>query len=46
MRSDYLICESGTSLDSKNDEVMSHGGITIDEVVVPFITLKAEDYNG
>lgn len=43
---DYLICESGTSLDSKNDEVMSHGGITIDEVVVPFITLKAEDYNG
>lgn len=43
---DYLICEAGTSLDSKNDEVMSHGGITIDEVVVPFIMLKAEDYNG
>ncbi len=43
---EYLICESGMSLDSKDYEVMSHGGVTIDEVVVPFITLKAEEYNG
>ncbi len=43
---DYLICDVGTSLDAKGEEVMSHGGITIDEVVVPFIKIKAEDYNG
>ena len=43
---DYLICNVGTSLDARGEEVMSHGGITIDEVVVPFIKMKAEDYNG
>ena len=43
---DYLICDVGTSLDAKGKEVMSHVGITIDEVVVPFIKMKAEDYNG
>lgn len=43
---DYLICDVGTSLDAKGEEVMSHGGITLDEVVVPFIKMKAEDYNG
>ena len=43
---DYLICDIGTSLDAKDEDVMSHGGITIDEVVVPFITIKAEGYNG
>lgn len=43
---DYLICDVGTSLDSKGQEVLSHGGITIDEVVVPFIKIKSEDYNG
>jgi len=43
---DYLICGVGKSFDSKGDEVMSHGGISIDEVVVPFITIKAVDNNG
>ena len=31
---------------AKGDEVMSHGGITIDEVIVPFIKIKAVDNNG
>jgi len=33
----YYVCESGISFDNKNEEVMTHGGITIDEVIVPFI---------
>jgi len=43
---DYLICDVGTSFDPKGEDVMSHGGITIDEVIVPFIMLKAGEYNG
>ena len=38
---DYLVCKHGTSLDNNGDVVMSHGGISIDEVVVPFIKMKA-----
>lgn len=37
---DYLICEVGDSFDAKGEEVMTHGGISIDEVVVPFIKIK------
>lgn len=43
---EYLVCNTGTSLDINGADVMSHGGITIDEVVVPFIELKAEENNG
>lgn len=43
---DYLICGVGDSFDAKGEEVMSHGGITIDEVIVPFIKIKAVDNNG
>lgn len=43
---DYLISRPGKSLDNRDDHVMNHGGITLDEVVVPFITIKAEDYHG
>ena len=43
---DYLICKVGESLDIKGEEVMTHGGISLDEVVVPFISIRAEDYNG
>lgn len=32
---DYLICGIGSSFDSKGEKVMSHGGISIDEVIVP-----------
>lgn len=38
---DYLICDVGDSFDAKGEEVMTHGGITIDEVIVPFIKIKA-----
>lgn len=38
---EYLICNTGTSFDTKNAKVMTHGGISIDEVIVPFIKVKA-----
>lgn len=37
----YLICKTGVSFDNKNNQVMTHGGITIDEVIVPFVKIKA-----
>lgn len=37
----YYVCEAGVSFDNKNEEVMTHGGISIDEVIVPFIIIKA-----
>lgn len=37
----YLICDTGTSFDAKDSIVMSHGGISIDEVIVPFIKIEA-----
>jgi hypothetical protein len=43
---DYLICDVGDSFDVKGEDVMAHGGITIDEVVVPFIKIKAVQNNG
>lgn len=43
---DYLICNVGESLDIKGENVMTHGGISLDEVVVPFIIARTEDYHG
>lgn len=43
---DYLICDVGDSFDAKGEEVMTHGGITLDEVVVPFIKIKVVQKNG
>lgn len=37
----YMICKTGVSFDNKNTQVMTHGGITIDEVIVPFVKIKA-----
>jgi hypothetical protein len=42
----YIICGVGDSFDAKGDEVMSHGGISLDEVIVPFIKIKAVENNG
>lgn len=42
---DYLICGVGDSFDAKGDGAMTHGGITLDEVVVPFIKIKAVQKN-
>ncbi|MCB2286899.1 BREX-3 system phosphatase PglZ [Clostridium algidicarnis] len=36
----YLICEDGEAFALKGEEIVSHGGISIDEVIVPFITIK------
>jgi len=35
----YYICKRGVSFDNKGDEVMTHGGLSIDEVIVPFIKI-------
>lgn len=43
---DYLICDVGDSLDAKGEAVMTHGGTTLDEMVVPFIKIKAVQKNG
>jgi len=43
---EYLICNVGDSFDIKDETVMTHGGITLDEVVVPFIKIKAVQKNG
>ncbi len=43
---DYLICDVGESFDAKGECVMSHGGISIDECVVPFIKIKVVENNG
>ena len=43
---DYLLCDIESSFDVNGEEVMSHGGITLDEVVVPFIKIKAVENNG
>ena len=43
---DYLICDVGESFDAKGEEVMSHGGISIEECIVPFVQLKAEENHG
>ena len=39
----YLVCKAGESFDAKGQNVISHGGITTDEVIVPFVTIKTED---
>lgn len=36
----YYICKDNTSFDNKDAVVMTHGGISIEEVVVPFIKFK------
>ena len=37
----YLVCKTGISFDNVGIEVMTHGGITLDEVIVPFIKIRA-----
>ena len=36
----YYVCNPGVSFDSKGESVMTHGGISLDEVIVPFIKIK------
>jgi hypothetical protein len=36
----YYICNPGVSFDALGESVMTHGGISLDEVIVPFIKIK------
>jgi hypothetical protein len=36
----YFVCKQGVSFDSKGEGVMTHGGMTLDEVIVPFVKIK------
>ena len=36
----YLICNGRTSFDNKNEDVMTHGGISLEEVIVPFVEVR------
>lgn len=42
----YLICDGMDTFDAKGEHVMTHGGISLDEVIVPFIKIKATQKNG
>lgn len=42
----YYVCPSGVSFDNSGENVMNHGGMSIDEVIVPFITVRAGACNG
>ena len=43
---EYLICNNGDSLDILGTKVMTHGGISLDECIVPFVRIMAGDYHG
>lgn len=36
----YYICEMEQSFGTLNEDIMSHGGITLEEVIVPFVKIK------
>ena len=36
----YRICNGRTSFDNKNEDVMTHGGITLEEVIVQFVEVR------
>lgn len=40
----YLLCDYDKSLGIKGDTILSHGGISIEEVIVPFIKIEGVDY--
>lgn len=39
----YRICKGRTSFDNKNEIVMTHGGISLEEVVVPFVEVRKKN---
>lgn len=39
----YYICENGVALETNDADVVAHGGISIDEVIVPFIEITGVD---
>ncbi|MDR1688037.1 MAG: PglZ domain-containing protein [Clostridiales bacterium] len=41
----YFVCNSGKSFDNKGEKVMAHGGMSLDEVIVPFIRIGWRNTN-
>lgn len=39
----YRICNGRTSFDNKNEDVMTHGGIMLEEVIVPFVEVRKKN---
>ena len=39
----YRICNGRTSFDNKNEDVMTHGGISLEEVIVPFVEVRKKN---
>ena len=39
----YRICKGRTSFDNKNEDVMTHGGISLEEVIVPFVEVRKKN---
>ena len=42
----YYICENGVALETNDADVVAHGGISMDEVIVPFIEITGVDGYG
>jgi hypothetical protein len=40
----YLVCNSSEAFGVKGREIMTHGGINIEEVIVPFVTIDKRSY--
>ena len=40
----YLICSGRTSFDRSGETVMTHGGISIEEVIVPFVEVRKKKH--
>ena len=39
----YRICNGRTSFDNKNEDMMTHGGISLEEVIVPFVKVRKKN---
>ena len=39
----YRICNGRTSFDNNNEDVMRHGGISLEEVIVPFVEVRKKN---
>jgi hypothetical protein len=39
----YFLCDKNYSFTKKNEKIMTHGGISLEEVIVPFIHIRKDD---
>ena len=42
----YLLCREGESFDPAGERVMTHGGASLEEVIVPFVRIRREKESG